>query len=101
MAQQPTSILALAVFGCVIIFPIAHFLWRKRSNPPASAPTEFGRIDAIKLAWVGASAPQAVCMVIWPIFPKALTVITEAPLLLIPTGVAAITLLIGDVLDWK
>ena len=89
------------MMACVIGFPLLHMIWRKRPRPRDGAPTEFAKIDAIKLAWAGAGVPQAFCMLIWPIWPGALDFITEAPWLLLPTGFATLTLATGDLFDWK
>jgi hypothetical protein len=87
--------------GCVIGFPLAHFAWRKRPNPRRGTTTKFEQIDAIKLAVTGASAPQAVCLLIWPVWPSAFEAVVDSPFLLLPTGFTMLALALGDVFDWK
>ncbi|MBX9731348.1 MAG: hypothetical protein K2X59_08470 [Sphingomonas sp.] len=49
----------------------------------------------------GSGAPQAACLVLWPIWPGMLTTVTDVPLLLVPTGVISLLFGVGAIFDWK
>lgn len=53
------------------------------------------------MAITGAGVPQAVCLVIWPVWPEALTAVTDLPAILIPTGVIFLFVAVGQTFDWK
>ena len=89
--------LAVAVLVCAILFPLAHWLWRSTRSPVKKVSTG----EAVVMVITGSGAPQAACLVLWPIWPEMLTAVTDIPLLLLPTGVISLLVSIGSIFDWK
>lgn len=71
---------------CCAGFPALHFAYRFRVDR-TKLPTSG---DITEKIVAGAGVPQALLLVLWPIDPRFLKLVTDLPILLIPTGLIAL-----------
>jgi hypothetical protein len=86
LAIPSAQLLPILTLACCAGFPLIHFVYRWRADR-TKLPTSG---DITEKIVAGAGVPQALLLVLWPIDPGLLKLVTDLPILLIPTGLIAL-----------